>query len=98
MANGRVLKQGEQVFDLVDVIQDDEIEEVETERPAAARKIHNLVDEVEEETDMPTMTPELRAKIATLVSETAERIAREIVPEIAEKVIREEIDKLKKGL
>ncbi len=31
------------------------------------------------------------------MAETADRVARELVPEIAERVIREEIEKLKKS-
>ena len=36
-------------------------------------------------------------EIRKIVAETAERVAKELVPGIAERVIREEIEKLKKS-
>ena len=54
--------------------------------------IHELVDVAE---DQPAAN-NLHEEMLNRVTQIAERIAREVVPEIAEKVIREEIDKLKK--
>lgn len=58
-------------------------------------KIHDLVDIVEEpfseEQPGDLLDDEMRKKIM----ETVERIAREMIPGIAERVIREEIEKLK---
>ena len=39
----------------------------------------------------------LQDEILNRVTETAERVAREIIPDIAERIIREEIEKLKKS-
>lgn len=56
------------------------------------RFIHELVDLAEDQPSVGNLNEEMLERI-TLI---AERIAREVIPEIAEKVIREEIDKLKK--
>ncbi|MEN6373174.1 MAG: hypothetical protein ABFD75_00155 [Smithella sp.] len=54
--------------------------------------IHELVDIAEDQPTADNLNEEV-LKQATLI---AERIAREVIPEIAERVIREEIEKLKK--
>ena len=54
--------------------------------------IHELVDVAEDQ----LAANNLNEEVLQRVTQIAERIAREVVPEIAEKVIREEIDKLKK--
>jgi hypothetical protein len=55
-------------------------------------EIHPLVDVIED-----TQTANnLNEEIIKRTTEIAERIAREIIPEIAERVIKEEIEKLKK--
>lgn len=54
--------------------------------------IHELVDVADDQTGMDN----IREEIIERISRMAEKIAREIIPEIAERVIREEIDKLKK--
>ncbi|MGV8058685.1 MAG: hypothetical protein AB2L12_11770 [Smithellaceae bacterium] len=54
--------------------------------------IHELVDVAEDQSAVNNLNEEI-LKRATQI---AERIAREIIPEIAERVIREEIEKLKK--
>ena len=60
-------------------------------------KIYDLVDVVEESPDGILPNSTLDDEIAGVVSKTAERIAREIFPSIAEKIIREEIDRLKEN-
>lgn len=55
-------------------------------------EIHTLVDVIEDAQATNNVNEEI-IKRATVI---AERIAREIIPEIAERVIKEEIDKLKK--
>jgi len=40
----------------------------------------------------------LHDEIMKRAQEIAEKVAREIIPDIAERVIREEIEKLKKGV
>jgi hypothetical protein len=59
------------------------------------KKIHELVDEVK--ADYPTVSSdrELEAAVMKKVYEITERITRELVPDIAERIIREEIEKLK---
>ena len=60
-------------------------------------KIYDLVDVVEEAPQGVSHDHELDDEIVRRVSEIAEKIAREIVPEITERLIREEIEKLKSG-
>jgi hypothetical protein len=54
--------------------------------------IHELVDFAGDQ----SATNKLNEEILKRVTEITERIAREIIPEVAERVIREEINKLKK--
>ncbi|MBN2538989.1 MAG: hypothetical protein JXB09_02950 [Deltaproteobacteria bacterium] len=58
-------------------------------------KIYDLVDVVEEDTKRVFSVDTLDDEIAGIVSRVTERVAREMFPSIAEKIIREEIDKLK---
>lgn len=58
-------------------------------------KIYDLVDVVEEKSDGTPPAETLDDEIAGVVAKIAERIAREMFPSIAEKIIREEIDRLK---
>ena len=61
-------------------------------------KIYDLVDVVEEEDTKRVLSVDaLDDEITGIVSNVAERVAREMFPSIAEKVIREEIDKLKES-
>jgi uncharacterized protein YmfQ (DUF2313 family) len=76
-------------------------EEHEEEREPVPDLIYELVDVVEQGTqDTEETIPEGASKDEVLktVSETAERVAREMFPDIAERIIREEIEKLKKKL
>lgn len=57
-------------------------------------RIYDLVDLVEEESDV-NYCKGFNDDIRKMVTETAEKIARELIPDIAERVIREEIEKLK---
>ncbi len=59
--------------------------------------IHDLVDVVEEGSEEVVPDDILNDTIVETVSRIAERVAREMFPSIAEKVIREEIDKLKEN-
>jgi len=58
-------------------------------------KIYDLVDVVEEGTERVLSLDAPDDEITGIVSKVAERVAREIFPSIAEKIIREEINKLK---
>jgi hypothetical protein len=98
-SNGRIPKAGERVFDLVDVIQDDEVDEGQiVASPDAGDKIYDLVDVVEEDKESSIKISEFNDVMIKRISQIAEKVAREIVPGIAERVIREEIDKMKKDL
>jgi len=77
----RVMKPGEKIYDLLDVI--------EEERADAGIA-------VEKKPKMAIVNMGLQDEMMKRVSETAERVAREIIPEIAERIIREEIEKLKR--
>jgi hypothetical protein len=56
------------------------------------KNIHELVDVVDDR----MAANNLQEEIIKRATEMAERITRELVPDIAERVIREEIEKLKK--
>lgn len=60
-------------------------------------KIYDLVDVVGTGPEERLPVDLLDDKIMETVSRVAERVAREMFPSIAEKVIREEIDKLKEN-
>jgi hypothetical protein len=62
------------------------------ERVTRDNNIHNLADVVEDTNS----SNKLNEEIIKRATEIAERIAREIMPEIAVRVIREEIEKIKK--
>jgi hypothetical protein len=55
------------------------------------KDVHDLVEIVEDRKAV-----DINDEIVKKTTEIAERIARELIPSIAERVIREEIDKLKK--
>ena len=57
--------------------------------------VYDLVDVVEEDTKEAVSVGTLDDEIAGIVSRVTERVAREMFPAIAEKIIRDEIDKLK---
>ena len=109
LVDGRLLKPDDRIHDLVDVIDDNGGAEAKQDREIIVidgrvyervsrpgDEVHDLVDAVEKGSSGPLHDPGLNDEIIKRVSEIAERIAKEIVPEIAEKVIREEINKLKR--
>jgi hypothetical protein len=74
----------------------------------SGEKIFDLVDLIEEEGGDPIVGIEKRPKVAVVnmgmqdeilkkVAETAEKVAREMIPDIAERIIREEIERLKQS-
>jgi hypothetical protein len=98
MIEGRVLKPQDRIHDLLEVLED-----AQGFPPAGLlggkpvpEKIYDLVDVVEKRPKMAFVDPGLRDEIMKRASEIAERVAREIIPDVAERVIREEIEKLKK--
>jgi len=66
-----------------------------------AKKIYDLVDVVEQEPESPPEGETTGAfhdeRLLQEVRSVAEKVARELFPAIAERVIREEIEKLKRG-
>lgn len=92
-------KSAEMIFDLVDVVEEprlpDSGERTEPHSTRANAEIFELTDVVEETPSQDLMQQDMNDLITKKVSEAVERIARELFPEIAERVIREEIEKLK---
>lgn len=76
----RFMKPDEKIYDLLDVIEDEGGDGVVVEKKPKVAIVNTGLQE----------------EIMKRVSETAERVAREIMPDIAERIIREEIEKLKK--
>lgn len=66
-----------------------------TDVPAADQTVYELTDIIEESPARSITVSEFNTEIMKRVSEIAERVAREMFPEIAERIIREEIAKLK---
>lgn len=79
----RVLKKGETVIELVDSVED---------APPAASAAPA---DVTAPAAAPRPQPMSEAELRQIITEATERIARELVPAIADRVIREEIEKLK---
>jgi hypothetical protein len=100
MIEGRMLKPEDRIHDLLDILKDSP--GFPTEGQPAGRsspeKIYDLVDIVERRPKMAFVDAGLRDEIMKRAAEIAEMVAREIIPDIAERVIREEIEKLKKGV
>jgi hypothetical protein len=108
LVDGRLMKPDDRIYDLVEVIDDHAGAETKQDReiividgrvyervskPGDA--VHDLVDSIETGSGGSLDDVGLNDEIIKTVSEIAERIAKEMVPGIAERVIREEIDKLK---
>jgi hypothetical protein len=98
MIEGRVLKPEDRIHDLVDIL--DTVsgfrEEDSRERRDRPEIIYDLIDVVERKPRMAFVDTGLHDEIMKRAQEIAEKVAREIIPGIAERVIREEIEKLKK--
>jgi hypothetical protein len=76
----RVMRPGEEIYDLVDVVEEGNRE---------------FIDIPEKRTRVALVNSNIQEEIIRQVTETTEKIAREMFPAIAERIIREEIDKLK---
>jgi hypothetical protein len=96
----RQLGPNDRIYDLVDVVEEGAIPVDQDDQEIIVidgrvyqrvlqpgNKVFDLTDVVEE--------GDHRAEVSGLVAEITERIAREMIPGIAERVIREEIEKLK---
>jgi hypothetical protein len=104
--DGRLLKTDDRIYNLHDV---DLVSDAKKDReiividgrvyervlnPGDA--VYDLTDEVEKGSGGFMDDPGLNEEIMKAVAKTTERIVKEMVPEIAERVIREEIEKLKR--
>ena len=100
MIEGRVLKPKDKIYDLVDVLGVGDFSATPDRgfpgKGSGREKIYDLVDVVERKPRMALVDAGLRDEIMKRASEIAEKISREIIPSVAERVIREEIEKLKK--
>lgn len=90
---------GNKIYDLIDVVSievsSEAAEGIDNARVLPGKKIHDLVDEVKDDYLMVSSDRGLEAVVMKKVYEITERITRELVPDIAERIIREEIEKLK---
>ncbi|MEW6334800.1 MAG: hypothetical protein AB1558_11065, partial [Thermodesulfobacteriota bacterium] len=88
------------IYDLVDVLGEGEVPaatvQVHPGKAAGRERIYDLTDVVERKPRMALVDPGLHEEIMRRASEIAERIAHDVIPVVAERVIREEIDKLRK--
>jgi hypothetical protein len=100
MIEGRVLKVEDRIHDLLDVLEDEPgfLADRRPERKTGPDRIYDLVDVVEKKPKMAFVDAGLHDEIMKRAAEIAENVAREVIPDIAERVIREEIEKLKRGL
>ncbi len=110
LVDGRLLKPDDKIHDLVNVIndnssssenkQDREIIVIDGrvyERISEpVDEVHDVVDAVEKDSGRSLHKAGLNDEMIKRISEIAESVAREIVPQIVERVIREEIEKLKR--
>ncbi len=99
MIEGRVLKPEDRIHDLVDLLDSASglREQNVSETKPGAEKIHDLMDVVDRRPKMAFVDAGLRDEIMKRAAEIAEKVAREVIPDIAERIIREEIEKLKGG-
>jgi hypothetical protein len=100
MIEGRVLKPEDRIHDLVDLLDSASgfREQNVSEMKAGPERIHDLMDVVDRRPKMAFVDAGLHDEIMKRAAEIAERVAREVIPGIAERVIHEEIEKLKKGV
>jgi hypothetical protein len=100
MIEGRVLKPEDRIYDLVDLLDSPSgfSEKNGPERGAGPEKIYDLVDVVERKPRMAFVDTGLHDEIMKRAAEIAEKVAREVIPDIAERIIRAEIERLKKGV
>lgn len=96
-----IMKENEIVHDLTDELQDDNNENNQNvilvdgrgyeNDPQIKKEVYNLVDVIDDN----QMGDKIYEDIINRLEEIVEKIARKMVPDIAEKIIKEEIEKLK---
>jgi hypothetical protein len=109
LIDGHLLKPDDRIYELVEMVDGNSGLEAKQDREIIVidgrvyermlrpeDKVYDLVDILEKGSGERLQDSNLNDEIMKRVSEITQRIAREIVPEIAERVIREEIAKLKR--
>jgi hypothetical protein len=109
LIDGHLLKPDDRIYELVEIVDGNKGVETKQDREIIVidgrvyermlrpeDKVYDLVDILEKGSGERLQDSNLNDEIMKRVSDITQRIAREIVPEIAERVIREEIDKLKR--
>ncbi len=79
--SSRVFMPGDKVFDLVDVVEEG---------------MPEFGDAPERKPKIALVNPNIQEEMMKKVTETTERMVREMFPAIAERIIKEEIEKLKR--
>ncbi len=59
--------------------------------------VFELLESIEDSPPAARPQPISEAELRQIITEAVERIARDVVPEVADRIIREEIEKLKKS-
>lgn len=99
LIDGKLLGSHDRIFDLVDIVEDSRAFGQREEQEVIVidgRAYERIMKPGEVIFDLNDITQgECHDDIIRKISEIAERVAKEIIPGIAEKVIREEIEKLK---
>ncbi|MDO8720631.1 MAG: hypothetical protein Q7J31_00155 [Syntrophales bacterium] len=107
---GRLLVPEDKVYDLVDIYDDQGGMVLQEEMRGAGiaeqggegilksgDNIFDLVDVVEEGQGISCLYPALNEEIMESVSQITEKIAREMIPDIAARAVREEIERFKRS-
>lgn len=105
----RLLSIDDRIYNLHDVAGDNSVSDAKKDREIIVidgrvyervlnpdDAVYDLTDVVEKGSGGLLYDPGLHEEIMKMVAETTERIVKEMMPEIAERVIREEIEKLKR--
>jgi hypothetical protein len=100
MIEGRVLKPEDRIHDLVELVDSASgfREKNGSETGTGPERIFDLVDVVDRKPRMAFVDTGLHDEIMKRAVEIAEKVAREVIPDIAERIIRAEIERLKKGV
>jgi hypothetical protein len=100
MIEGRMLKPEDRILDLLEVLEDSPVFPAERfpDGKQSPGRIYDLVDVVEKKPKMAFVDAGLHEEIMKRAAEIAEKVAREVIPDVAERIIREEIEKLKKDI
>ncbi|HYA14429.1 MAG TPA: hypothetical protein VEF33_08845 [Syntrophales bacterium] len=109
LIDGHLLKPNDRIYELVEMVDGNSSLEAKQDREIIVidgrvyermlkpeDKVYDLVDILEKGSGGHLQDSNLNDEIMRRVIEITQKIAREMVPEIAERVIREEIDKLKR--